>query len=154
MPSPDSPRIAIRPAAARWRVKFGDHVIADSNDALILEEPGHAPVVYFPREDVSMEYMSRTARTTHCPHKGEADYYTLLMDGDFAENAIWTYEDPVPGAELIAGRLAFYPHLVEVYPVADAEVNPQAHREPPVDEVVRHTDAGDGTTQATHWPAP
>jgi uncharacterized protein (DUF427 family) len=153
MTSPDTPRIAIRPAAARWRAKFAGHVIADSNDATILEEPGHAPVVYFPRQDVSMEYMSRTARTTHCPYKGEAAYYTLLMDGDFAENAVWTYEDPLPGAEPIAGRLAFYPNMVEVYPVSDAEVNPQAHRED-VDEVVRHTDAGDGTTQAPHWPAP
>ncbi|HEY3697107.1 DUF427 domain-containing protein [Phenylobacterium sp.] len=153
MTSPESAQIVIRPAAARWRVRFEGHVIADSADALILEEPGHTPVVYFPREDVSMEYMSRTDRATHCPYKGEAAYYTLLMDGDFAENAVWTYEEPAPQAQMIRGRLAFYPNRVEIYPVAEADVNPRGAR-PGVADVVRHTDAGDGTTQADHWPAP
>jgi uncharacterized protein (DUF427 family) len=145
--------VTIRPAAARWRARFEGHVIADSADALILEEPGHGPVVYFPREAVSMEYMSRTDRTSHCPRKGEAAYYTILMDGEFAENAVWTYEDPIPQAELIRGRLAFYPNRVEIYPVAEADVNPGARRIR-IDEVIRHTDAGDGASQAEHWPSP
>jgi uncharacterized protein (DUF427 family) len=152
MTSTDTPRLTIRPAANRWRVRFEGHVIADSADALILEEAGHGPVVYFPRDDVAMEYMSRTDRTSHCPYKGEASYYTLLMDGDFAENAVWSYEDPVPGAELIDGRLAFYPTQVEIYEVDEARVNPSA-RKVEVDEVVRHTDAGDGHAQAGEWPA-
>ena len=73
-------------------------------------------------------------------------------DGDFAENAVWFYEDPLPGAEMIRERLAFYQDKVEVYEVSDASVNPRAHTED-IDEVVRHTDAGDGHSQAAPWPA-
>ncbi|MBS0331625.1 MAG: DUF427 domain-containing protein, partial [Proteobacteria bacterium] len=58
-PGPDHP-ITITPATSRWRALFAGHVIADSNKALILKEANYPPVVYFPREDVEMGYMSRT----------------------------------------------------------------------------------------------
>jgi uncharacterized protein (DUF427 family) len=149
-PGPDHP-IAMTPAKQRWRAQYMGHVIADTNDALILKEADYPPVIYFPRSDVAMEYMSRTDRATHCPYKGDAAYYTLMMDGHFAENAVWTYEQPFEGMEPIEGRLAFYTDRVEVYPVDDATVNPHPHAQEDVDEVVQHTDAGDGTTQREHW---
>jgi uncharacterized protein (DUF427 family) len=149
IPGPDHP-ITIKPAKTRWRASYENHVIADTGDALILEEADLRPVVYFPREDVSMEYFSRTDRSTHCPYKGDAAYYTVLMDGQFAENAVWTYEDPFPSVEQIRGRLAFYPDKVEVYPVEDSVVNPRSpHTE--VDEAILHTDAGGGHSQKEHW---
>jgi len=151
-PGPDHP-ITVDGNPRRVQVTYSGHVIADSSRALLLREAGYRPVLYFPRDDVAMEYFSRTDRVTHCPYKGHAHYYTIMMDGDFAENAVWSYEDPVPGAEMIAGRLAFYPNMVEIYPVAEADVNPRGRHED-VDEVVRHTDAGDGASQAPHWPAP
>jgi uncharacterized protein (DUF427 family) len=150
IPGPDHP-IALAPTKTRWRVAFENHVIADSGDALILTEAAYAPVVYFPREDVSMEYFSRTDRTTHCPYKGDATYYTILMDGHFAENAVWTYEDPYPAMEQIRGRLAFYPDKVEIYAVDEEAVDP-AHHHSAVDQVVLHTDSGSGASQKAHWP--
>jgi len=156
-PGPDHP-ITLEPAKRRWRAYFNGHVIADTNDALILQEANYPPVIYFPRADVAMEYMSRTERQTHCPYKGDAAYYTILMDGEFAENAVWTYEQPFDGMDPIAERLAFYTDRVDVYEVDDAAVNPR-HRsdaspdEAEVDEVVQHTDAGDGHSQREHWTA-
>lgn len=152
-PSSEHP-ITIETAVTRWRARFAGHVIADSNDALILKEADYPAVVYFPRQDVGMEYMSRTERKTHCPYKGDASYYSLYMDGDLAENAVWTYEQPFEGMEAIARRLAFYTDRVEVYPVDDARVNPHHGEElaaRQVDEAVEHTDAGDGRSQRPHW---
>jgi uncharacterized protein (DUF427 family) len=127
-PGPDHP-ITLTPATRRWRAMYSGHVIADSNDVIILAEAGYKQAIYFPRADVAMEYMSRTARTTHCPYKGEAAYYTVLMNGHIAENAVWTYEEPYPAMELIRDRLAFYPDKVELYEVDDAVVNPPPLRE-------------------------
>ena len=90
----------------------------------MLQEASYPPVVYFPREDVSMSFLTRTAHATHCPYKGDAAYYTLQMDGHFAENAIWTYEEPYPAMSAIAGRLAFYTNKVEVYAPEDAAAIP------------------------------
>jgi uncharacterized protein (DUF427 family) len=149
IPGPDHP-ITLTPATRRWRARFSGHVIADTGDALILKEADYPPVVYFPRDDVSMDYLTRTAHTTHCPYKGDANYYTLNMDGQFVDNAVWTYESPFPAMNAIAGRLAFYPNEVELYEVDDAAVNPH-HVEARVDDAVQHTDAGDGHAQRDHW---
>jgi uncharacterized protein (DUF427 family) len=161
-PGPDHP-ITLEPAANRWRAQFAGHVIADSADALILRESTYPAVVYFPRVDVEMGFMSRTDRGTHCPYKGDASYFTVLMDGQFAENAVWTYEQPFPAMEAIEDRLAFYTDKIEVYEVAEAAVNPHRHartRPDPdedftitVDDVVQHTDSGAGAPQRDPWPA-
>jgi uncharacterized protein (DUF427 family) len=153
-PGPDHP-IALTPASKRWRASFHDHVVADTEDALIVEEANYPAVVYFPRDDVAMEYMSRTERVTHCPYKGEAAYYTLDMDGQIAENVVWTYEHPFPALSEIEGRLAFYADRVEVYEVDDTAVNPRhrpdADERAHVDAVVQHTDSGSGAPQRELW---
>lgn len=151
IPGPDH-SITITPGATRWRAMFDNHVIADSGDALVLCEDGCAPVVYFPRGDVSMEYFSRTDRSTYCPYKGDAAYYTILMDGHIAENAVWTYEEPYPAMEQIRGRLAFYADKVSVYAVEEDTVDPAHHHTKAIDEVILHTDSGSGSSQKTHWP--
>ena len=154
IPGPDHP-ITITPGASRWRVKFEGHVIADSADALVLKEAAYKPAVYFPRQDVSMEFLTRTDRSTHCPYKGEAAYFTVLMDGVFAENGVWTYEEPYPAMDQIRGRLAFYPDRFEIYEVADDAVDPAHHHtdRKAIDEAVLHTDSGSGVSQKPHWPA-
>ena len=153
IPGPDHP-ITVTPAKARWRALYAGHVIADSADALVLQESTYKPVIYFPRQDVSMEYMARTRHATHCPYKGDASYYTLNMDGHFAENRVWTYEQPYPAMAAIEGMLAFYPSHVEVYAVDDAAVNPrprEAATRAGIDEVVLHTDSGAGASQRERW---
>ncbi len=154
IPGPDHP-ITIHPGETRWRVKFAGHVIADSADALVLVEAAYPPAIYFPRQDVSMEFLSRTARSTYCPYKGHAAYFTVLMDGQFAENGVWTYEDPYPAMAQIDERLAFYADRFEVYAVDDDVVDPhhQTTRPSTIDAAILHTDSGSGVSQQPHWPA-
>ena len=93
----------------RVQVLFEGHSIATSDDVIVLREAGHEPVRYFPREHVAMAFLQKTDKVTHCPYKGEASYYTIMRDRQIIENAIWSYENPLPGVSQIAGRLAFYP---------------------------------------------
>jgi uncharacterized protein (DUF427 family) len=147
--------ITIAPNPNRVIVRLGGAVIADTTRALVMRAPGTPDQPYIPREDVDMTRLVRTDLVTHCPYKGDAAYYTLLMDGNFAENAVWTYEQPYPAMTLIEGRLAFYPDKVEVYEVDDAAVNPHHHADVGhsggVDAIVQQTDAGDGAAQGKHW---
>jgi len=129
----------------RVQLVFQGHQIADSLDVLILREAGYRPVYYFPRQDVAMDYLAKTSRSTHCPYKGEASYFTLAMDGEIAENAAWSYEDPYPSMEMIRGRVAFYPRFVEM----------RMHDLPgdgAIRDAVEHTDTGTGVSQLLHWP--
>jgi uncharacterized protein (DUF427 family) len=112
LPGPDHP-ITIEPNAKRVRVVFNGRVVADTTHALTLQEASLRPVQYIPRNDADMDLFVRSARTTHCPYKGDAAYYSLTVDGRTAENVVWTYEAPYPAMALIKEHLAFYPDRVD-----------------------------------------
>jgi uncharacterized protein (DUF427 family) len=148
-PGPDHP-ITLTAATGRMTATYSGHEIAASDDVLMLQEANYPAVAYFPRRDVEMAFMGRTAKTTHCPYKGDASYYTLTMDGHIAENAVWTYETPYPAMDAIKDRLAFYPNVVTVEMIGERAGDSAAERAS-VDEIVRHTDAGAGASQAEPW---
>jgi len=110
-------RIATRPAGVRVQVRAGGDVLADTRDAIQLEEATGegkstvAPVVYYiPRKDVKMDRLVRTSHSTYCPFKGHASYYSLTNG---PENAVWSYEDPYDEVRVIKDHLAFYPNKVD-----------------------------------------
>lgn len=112
LPGPDHP-ITITPKPGRVRVRVGGEVVADTTRALELREASYPPVLYIPREDATMARMTRTARSTHCPYKGDASYYTVTAGGRTAADAVWSYEAPFPAMAQITGHLAFYPDRVD-----------------------------------------
>jgi len=146
VPGPDHP-ITVKLNPKRVQAFYGGHVIADTERALSLKEASYKSVMYFPREDVAMDFLSRTSLSTHCPYKGQASYFSVARDGEIAENAVWSYEDPYPAMEQIRGYVAFYPNMVEIHEIDEA-MNPDA-----VAEVIEHTDSGSGRSQLEHWPA-
>ncbi len=103
-------RVSVKPAGMRVRVFAQGEPIADTRDALLLEESGYGPVYYVPRKDVRMERLARSQHRSHCPFKGEASYFSLAGG---AGNAAWSYEDPYDEVSVIKDHLAFYPHQVD-----------------------------------------
>ena len=93
------------------RVSFRGELIADSRDAIRLEESKYPPVYYLPRKDVKMERLARSAHRTHCPFKGDASYFSLKGG---PENAVWSYEQPYDAVGTIKELLAFYPDNVAI----------------------------------------
>ncbi len=116
IPGPDHP-ITLEPSRKRVQASFENHVIADTDDALILKEADYPAVVYFPMDDVEMGFLAKTDRSTNCPYKGDASYWSIYMDGQLRENSVWAYEEPYPAMAALRGRVAFYPNVVEVYEV-------------------------------------
>lgn len=112
LPSPDHP-ITIAKNDTRVRVTFAGHAIADSTHALTLKEASYKPVFYIPRTDVDMSLLKRTDHQTHCPYKGDANYFSIVADSSRAENAVWSYEQPFPAVGEIKEYLAFYPDRVD-----------------------------------------
>ena len=112
LPGPDHP-ITVTPNPKRLRVTFAGQVVAETSRALTLQEASYPPVQYIPREDADAALLKRTERSTHCPYKGDASYYSIEAGGRRAENAIWSYEAPFPAMAEIAGHLAFYPDRVD-----------------------------------------
>jgi uncharacterized protein (DUF427 family) len=113
-PGPDHP-IVVTPTVGRVVVKAGGRVIADTRNALTLQEGSYPPVQYIPRDDADMAQLTRTAHSTYCPYKGDASYYSLAN----AENAAWSYEAPHAAMATIKDRLAFYPDRIEAIEVSE-----------------------------------
>lgn len=106
--------IRIRPATGKWTIRAGGAVIGETTRALELSEGGHPPVIYFPREDIAMALLDRSDRSSTCPLKGQAEYFTIAAKSGPIHDAAWSYPTPVPAAAAIAGHLAFYPDKATV----------------------------------------
>ena len=117
LPGPDHP-ITITANPKRVRVSADGVVIADTTQALTLTEATYPAVQYVPRADANMALLARTDRVTHCPYKGDANYFSINANGKTLENAIWTYETAFPAMAEINGHLAFYPDRVKIEELA------------------------------------
>jgi len=106
--------IKIRKAGGIWVVRAAGAVLGETTNALELTEGDYPPVIYFPREDIAMAFLDRTATKTTCPYKGEASYYAIIAKSGTIADAAWSYEAPKPGMGRIAGRLAFSPDKATV----------------------------------------
>lgn len=107
--------INIRKAPGKWCVRSGGAILGETTNALELLEGDLAPVIYFPRADIAMAFLDKTDKLTHCPHKGDATHYSIVNKSSVTQNAVWSYEDPIPAVAEIKGYLAFYPlELVKV----------------------------------------
>jgi uncharacterized protein (DUF427 family) len=112
IPGPDHP-ITLTPNPARVLVRAAGALIADTREALILQEASYPPVQYIPRKDVDMKLLRRTDHTTYCPYKGDCSYYSIPSGGERSVNAVWTYESPYPAVAQIKDYVAFYPGRVD-----------------------------------------
>jgi len=83
---------------------FNGTVIAQSDDIEIVE--GNA---YFPVASLDQQYVTDSDHSTHCPWKGDASYWDVVVAGETASNAAWYYPEAKVGAEAVVGRVAFYP---------------------------------------------
>jgi uncharacterized protein (DUF427 family) len=52
-------------------------------------------------------------KTTTCPYKGEASYWTIRVGDRAVEDAVWSYPEPLPECPRIKGYFCFYPEKVE-----------------------------------------
>ena len=106
--SPTGSILFLDPVPQRIRGILAGETVVDSTNAKLLHETGHLPVYYFPVEDVRFDLLEPTAKRTHCPHKGDASYWTIRVAGREAADAVWGYPEPLEPAAFLHGHVAFY----------------------------------------------
>ncbi len=97
------------------RVEVDGTVLAESSRARVLREGSIVARYYFPRDDVKMELLVPTDNSSTCPFKGDASYWSVVLDGVEHKNLVWSYETPIPGMEPITALLSFYNERVDLY---------------------------------------
>jgi uncharacterized protein (DUF427 family) len=97
----------VEPLRRRMRVKFGGNWIADSENIVLLFEPGHYPMAYFPETDVSSNTLQRTDHTTHHPDLGPTSWFTVQAGERRAARAAWQHMHLPAYASELQGRVVF-----------------------------------------------
>jgi uncharacterized protein (DUF427 family) len=113
---PRSPytRIDILPTSRHVTVSVDGVVLADSVRAHVLFETGLPARWYIPKTDVRMELLEPTDNETHCPYKGQAEYWSAKVGDRIETDLAWSYRTPLPESERIAGLIAFYNDRVDL----------------------------------------
>lgn len=95
------------PLRRRMRVRFGGTWIADSDDVVLLHEPGRYPVAYFPVDAIADGVLESGEHTTRHQDLGTTAWYTVRAGTQSKPRAAWQHTD-LPGyAGELKGRVAF-----------------------------------------------
>jgi len=78
-------------------------IIAESDETVIVEN-NH----YFPASSLNRQYFVPSETKTRCPWKGEASYYSVVVDGSENTDAAWYYPEPKEAASEIRDHVAFW----------------------------------------------
>jgi uncharacterized protein (DUF427 family) len=97
-------RITVEPSDRHVRAVRDGQVLAESDTALVLREPGCPDAYYIPAQDVRLDLLTPSNTHTHCPFKGDASYWSLTD----APDLVWSYLNPKPELAEIKGHLCFY----------------------------------------------
>ncbi len=106
----------------RIRAKLGGQTIVDSERAMLLHESNIFPVLYFPVDDVSMQFLTKTEHSTHCRYKGDASYWTISASETVAGNAAWGYENPLEAVTWLRDRIAIESNRMDQWFDEDDEI--------------------------------
>jgi uncharacterized protein (DUF427 family) len=110
------------PVPQRLRALVDGETILDSTNAKLLHETNHLPVYYFPEGDVRSDVLVPSEKRTHCPHKGDAGYWTLRVGEREIADAVWYYAEPLEPALFLAGHVAFYWNAVDEWFAEDEQI--------------------------------
>ena len=82
---------------------WNGQVIAESDRTEVVE--GNQ---YFPPDSIKQEFFKDSSTHTSCPWKGQANYYTVVVDGQENPDAAWYYPETKERANNIKGYVAFW----------------------------------------------
>ncbi|HEY1519412.1 MAG TPA: DUF427 domain-containing protein [Solirubrobacteraceae bacterium] len=115
-PEPLPERILFaEPLRRRMRVKYADQWIADSEDVVLLHEPGRYPVAYFPLADVTAGILEQSTHSTTHRDLGVTSWYVVRSGEQSRDRAAWRHVELPPYAQMLEGRVAFAWRAMDCY---------------------------------------
>jgi uncharacterized protein (DUF427 family) len=117
-------RVDILPGSRHVRIEVDGVTVADSNSAKVLFETGLPTRYYVPKTHVRLDLLISTDTVSHCPYKGQAEYWLVRAADTIHEDLAWSYRTPLPESQKIARLIAFYNEKVDIYLDGDLQERP------------------------------
>jgi uncharacterized protein (DUF427 family) len=108
-------RVDILPSSRHVRIEVDGVTVAETDKPTLLFETGLPPRYYLPRTHVRMDLLIPSTLETHCPYKGQAEWWSVRAGDAVNPDLAWSYPTPLPESQKIAGLVAFYDEKVDVY---------------------------------------
>jgi uncharacterized protein (DUF427 family) len=108
-------RVDILPSSRHVRVEVDGVTVAESTKPTLLFETGLPTRYYLPKTHVRMDLFAPTSTSSHCPYKGDADYWSLRLRETVVQDVAWSYRTTLSESQKIAGLVCFYPEKVDLY---------------------------------------
>jgi uncharacterized protein (DUF427 family) len=115
-------RVDVVNSSRSVRVILGGETVAETRRARFLFETRLPTRYYIPPEDVRMDLLAPSTKTSACPYKGKARYWSARIGDRVFEDIVWSYPEPIPECSKIKGYLAFFNERVDAILVDGVEV--------------------------------
>ena len=120
---PRPPRI--EPEYRKIRIILAGMMIAETTAALRVLETFHPPGYYLPPSAFAPGVLIPSPRSSFCEWKGPAIYWTISANNQHAQDAAWSYPNPLPGFEAITDHIAVYAGKMDACFVGDEQAKSQ-----------------------------
>ena len=108
-------RVEILPSSRHVRIELEGVTIAETAKPTLLFETGLPTRYYLPKTHVRLDLLVPSDTASHCPYKGQAEYWSIRLDDEIRPDIAWSYRTPLPESQKIAGLISFYPDKVELH---------------------------------------
>jgi uncharacterized protein (DUF427 family) len=108
-------RIDILPSSRHVRVEVDGVTIAESAKPTLLFETGLPTRYYLPKTHVRLGLLTPTDTVSHCPYKGQAEYWSVRAGEKDHADLAWSYRTPLPESQRMAGLISFYNEKVDIF---------------------------------------
>jgi uncharacterized protein (DUF427 family) len=110
------------PLRRRMRAELGGSIVVQSDDAVLLFEPGRYPVAYFPTADFAEGALKPTDhRSTH-PDLGETAWFEVLGGTRQAPRGAWQHSALPDRAGILEGKIALAWRAMDGFYEEDARI--------------------------------
>ncbi|ACZ00066.1 DUF427 domain-containing protein [Thermomonospora curvata] len=118
-------RVDVLASSRHVRVEVDGVTVAESSSPRLLFETGLPTRYYLPKPHVRTDLLEPTGTVTHCPYKGQAEYWSVRIGDRTYPDLAWSYRSPLPESQKIAGLIAFYNEKVDIYVDGVKQERPQ-----------------------------
>ncbi|HEY7488873.1 MAG TPA: DUF427 domain-containing protein [Streptosporangiaceae bacterium] len=108
-------RVDILAGSRHVRVEVDGVTIAESANPRLLFETGLPVRYYLPKTHVRLDLLEHTDTVSHCPYKGQAEYWSIKVGDKVHKDLVWSYRAPFAESQKVAGLMAFYNEKLDIY---------------------------------------
>lgn len=107
-------RVDVLESSRHVKVSLNGETLAETTRAFALFETGLPTRWYIPEEDVRVDLLESSEKSTGCAYKGYASYWSARDRDGLEEDIVWTYREPHRDVARIRDHLAFFNERVDL----------------------------------------